>query len=133
MNDSVPIRRFAPLSLGEDTLPDEPAIFRFRQLPEKPQLAPHVFDTERALAEKSQAVAKGRRRCRRHHRCGAEFDDEYHADARGGGWAHHPQRRSKYQESFPSPRGCSTNGASIDLPYETARAARALLPEQGPE
>ena len=47
--DSESMRRFARVELGEDTVPDESTILRFRHLLEQHQLTRPIFDAVRAL------------------------------------------------------------------------------------
>ena len=56
--DSESMRRFARIDLGEDTVPDESTILRFRHLLEEHALPPRIFDTVRALLEDHQLLLK---------------------------------------------------------------------------
>ena len=47
--DSESMRRFARVELGEDTVPDESTILRFRHLLERHQLTVQIFDAVRTL------------------------------------------------------------------------------------
>ena len=59
--DSESMRRFARVELGEDTVPDESTILRFRHLLEEHDLAAQIFATVRALLE-STSCCSGRAR-----------------------------------------------------------------------
>jgi IS5 family transposase len=56
--DSESMRRFAGVELGEDTVPDETTILRFRHLLEKHGLTATMFDEIRALLEEKQLLLK---------------------------------------------------------------------------
>src|ERR1700710_2722654 len=58
--DSESMRRFAKVELGDDTIPDETTILRFRHLLERHQLTEAIFTEIRALlAEKHLWVKSG--------------------------------------------------------------------------
>jgi len=58
--DSESMRRFAGVELGEDTIPDETTILRFRHLLERHQLTEAIFQAIRALlAEKGILLKSG--------------------------------------------------------------------------
>ena len=54
--DSEPMRRFAHVELGEDTVPDASTILRFRHLLEQHQLTAQIFDADRALIEEQRLL-----------------------------------------------------------------------------
>jgi transposase, IS5 family len=56
--DSESMRRFARVELGEDTVPDESTILRFRHLLEQHDLAAQIFATVRALLEAHKLLLK---------------------------------------------------------------------------
>ncbi len=56
--DSESMRRFAQVDLGEDTVPDESTILRFRHLLEQHELTPNIFETVRALLEDQRLLLK---------------------------------------------------------------------------
>ena len=56
--DSESMRRFARVELGEDTVPDESTILRFRHLLEQHQLTLAIFDAVRALLEEQRLLLK---------------------------------------------------------------------------
>ena len=56
--DSESMRRFARVELGEDTVPDESTILRFRHLLEQHQLTEQIFDAVRALLEDQRLLLK---------------------------------------------------------------------------
>lgn len=56
--DSESMRRFAGIELGEDTVPDESTILRFRHLLEEHQLTKVIFQETRALLEEKGLLVK---------------------------------------------------------------------------
>ncbi|MDX2207202.1 MAG: IS5 family transposase [Gemmatimonadales bacterium] len=56
--DSETMRRFVGLELGEDTVPDESTILRFRHLLERHQLTAQIFDAVRDLLEERRLLLK---------------------------------------------------------------------------
>jgi transposase, IS5 family len=56
--DSESMRRFARVELGEDTVPNESTIHRFRHLLEQHALAAQIFATVRALLQAQQLLLK---------------------------------------------------------------------------
>jgi IS5 family transposase len=56
--DSESMRRFARVELGEDTVPDESTILRFRHLLEAHQLTAEMFAAVRALLEERRLLLK---------------------------------------------------------------------------
>jgi IS5 family transposase len=56
--DSESMRRFARVELGEDTVPDESTILRFRHLLEEHQLTAEMFATVRTLLEEKRLLLK---------------------------------------------------------------------------
>lgn len=56
--DIEPMRRFAGIELGEDTVPDETTILRFRHLLENHQLTEVLFAEVRALLEDRKLLVK---------------------------------------------------------------------------
>lgn len=56
--DSETMRRFVGLELGEDAIPDESTILRFRHLLERHQLTAQLFDAVRALLEERRLLLK---------------------------------------------------------------------------
>jgi len=56
--DIEPMRRFAGIELGEDTVPDETTILRFRHLLENHQLTEAIFAEVRALLEERKLLLK---------------------------------------------------------------------------
>jgi len=56
--DSESMRRFAGVELGEDTVPDESTILRFRHLLEEHDLAQAIFQEVRALLEERGLMLK---------------------------------------------------------------------------
>lgn len=56
--DSESIRRFVGVELGEDTVPDETTILRFRRLLEKHRLTEAIFSEVRALLEEKHLLLK---------------------------------------------------------------------------
>ena len=82
--DSESMRRFARVELGDDVVPDETTILRFRHLLEKHGLTAKIFEEIAGAAGREAAVAaRGNDRGRDDHR-GAELDEECHAGARPG-------------------------------------------------
>jgi hypothetical protein len=80
--DSESMRRFARVELGDEVVPDESTILRFRHLLERHGLTQAIFD--HWLAGRTAAVAAlGYHRGRNHHR-GAEFDQERECNSRPG-------------------------------------------------
>jgi IS5 family transposase len=57
--DSESMRRFARIELGDDTVPDESTILRFRHLLEQHQLTAQLFQTVQVLLERKQLLLKG--------------------------------------------------------------------------
>jgi IS5 family transposase len=53
--DSASMRRFARVELGDDVVPDESTILRFRHLLDRPGLTKAIFDTR--FAGRATAVA----------------------------------------------------------------------------
>lgn len=56
--DSESMRRFARVELGEDTVPDESTILRFRHLLEQHQLTVQIFEAVRALLTEQRLLLK---------------------------------------------------------------------------
>ena len=56
--DSESMRRFARVELGEDVIPDESTILRFRHLLEKHQLTEAIFETVRDLLEEHRLLLR---------------------------------------------------------------------------
>ena len=56
--DSESMRRFARIELGEDVVPDETTILRFRHFLEKPNLAEAIFREVRSLLEEKRSYLK---------------------------------------------------------------------------
>jgi IS5 family transposase len=56
--DSEAMRRFARVELGEDVIPDETTILRFRHLLEQHQLTAAIFTAIRALLEEKRLLLK---------------------------------------------------------------------------
>ncbi|MEP6835729.1 MAG: IS5 family transposase [Gemmatimonas sp.] len=56
--DSEAMRRFARVELGEDTVPDESTILRFRHLLEQHQLTAAMFDAVKALPTEKRLLLK---------------------------------------------------------------------------
>jgi IS5 family transposase len=56
--DSEAMRRFARVELGEDTVPDESTILRFRHLLEQHQLTAAMFDAVKALLTEKRLLLK---------------------------------------------------------------------------
>ncbi|MDZ4388469.1 MAG: transposase, partial [Gemmatimonadales bacterium] len=56
--DSETMRRFAMLELGEDAIPDESTILRFRHLLERHQLTAQIFDAVRDLLEENRSLLR---------------------------------------------------------------------------
>lgn len=56
--DSESIRRFVGVELGEDKVPDETTILRFRRLLEKHDLTEEIFNEVRALLEEKRLLLK---------------------------------------------------------------------------
>jgi transposase, IS5 family len=56
--DSESMRRFARVELGEDTVPDESTILRFRHLLEKHQLTAAIFESINALLESRRLLLR---------------------------------------------------------------------------
>jgi IS5 family transposase len=56
--DSESIRRFVGVELGEDTVPDETTILRFRHLLEKHDLTAAIFEEVRGLLEEKRLLLK---------------------------------------------------------------------------
>ena len=80
--DSESMRRFARVELGDDEVPDETTILRFRHLLEQHQLTQAIFDAvARPFGNAAAVAARGNHRRRDHHR-GAEFDQERRGGAR---------------------------------------------------
>ena len=70
------MRRFARVELGEDVVPDESTILRFRHLLEKHNLTEAVFEEVRdLLAERRLLLRGGNDRGCHDHRC-TELDEE---------------------------------------------------------
>jgi hypothetical protein len=82
--DSESMRRFARVELGDEVVPDESTILRFRHLLERQGLHPSDLRFDHWPAGRTAAVAAhGYHRGRNHHR-GAEFDQERECDSRPG-------------------------------------------------
>ena len=80
--DSESMRRFARVELGDEVVPDESTILRFRHLLEQHGLTQAIFDAIGGLAGRTAVVAAlGHHRGRDHHR-GAQFDQERECDSR---------------------------------------------------
>jgi transposase len=56
--DSETMRRFVRLELGDDAIPDESTILRFRHLLERHQLRAQIFDAVRDLLEERRLLLK---------------------------------------------------------------------------
>lgn len=56
--DSESVRRFVGVELGEDAVPDETTILRFRHLLERHQLTEQIFTTIRGLLEERRLLLK---------------------------------------------------------------------------
>jgi IS5 family transposase len=56
--DSESMRSFAPVKLGDDAVPDESTILRFRHLLERQQLAPRSCEIVRTLLETQKLLLK---------------------------------------------------------------------------
>jgi IS5 family transposase len=56
--DSASMRRFVGIELGEDTIPDESTILRFRHLLEEHDLTRAIFDEVRGLLEEKRLLLK---------------------------------------------------------------------------
>jgi len=56
--DSESLCRFARVDLGEDPVPDESTMLRFRHLLEQHNLTAQIFDTVRALLEDHQLLSQ---------------------------------------------------------------------------
>ena len=60
INDSESMRRFARVQLGDDTVPDESTILRFRHLLEREGLTEGIFEAVKdLLAEKRLTLRSG--------------------------------------------------------------------------
>ena len=80
--DSESMRRFARVELGDDVVPDESTILRFRHLLEQHGLTKEHLRRDCGPARRAAAVAaRGNHRGCDHHR-GAEFDQERERNAR---------------------------------------------------
>jgi hypothetical protein len=80
--DSEAMRRFVRVELGEEVVPDESTILRFRHLLEQHRLTATIFRCSAGAAGRAPAaVACGNHRRRDHHR-GAQFDQERECDPR---------------------------------------------------
>jgi hypothetical protein len=74
--DSESMRRFVGVELGDEVVPDETTILRFRHLLEKHGLTQAIFNSiTRAAGRTAVVAALGDHRGRDHHR-GAEFDQK---------------------------------------------------------
>ena len=80
--DSESMRRFARVELGDDVVPDETTILRFRHLLEEHRLTAAIFEAVKELLDGEAAAAEGGhdRGCDDHRR--AELDEERGAGAR---------------------------------------------------
>src|SRR5438445_7348408 len=76
--DSESMRRFARVELGDEVVPDESTILRFRHLLEQHGLTHGIFDAVADLLEARRLLLH---RGRDHHR-GAEFDQERECEPR---------------------------------------------------
>ena len=80
--DSESMRRFARVELGDDVVPDETTILRFRHLLEQHQLTSAIFDAIGGLLEARGLLLRcGDHRGCDHHR-GAQFHQKRHCDSR---------------------------------------------------
>ena len=80
--DSESMRRFARVELGDEVVPDESTILRFRHLLERARADPrHLRCGGGAVGRTAAVTALGHHRGRDHHR-GAEFDQERQCDSR---------------------------------------------------
>lgn len=57
--DAEAMRRFVRVELGEDTVPDESTILRFRHLLEQHQVTTAMFDTVKTLLTEKRRRLKG--------------------------------------------------------------------------
>lgn len=82
-NIAAPTRELARASseLGEDAVPDESTVLRFRHLPVAHQLTAQTFAAVRTLLIGEAADARGRDDCGCDDPRGAELDEERHGDA----------------------------------------------------
>ena len=80
--DSESMRRFARVELGDEVVPDESTILRFRHLLEQHGLTEAIFDSISGLAGRTAVVAALGNHCGRDHHRGAEFDQERQCDSR---------------------------------------------------
>ena len=80
--DSESMRRFARVELGDDVVPDETTILRFRHLLEKHRLTAAIFEAVKELLTAKRLLLQERddRRCDDHR--GAQLDEECGAGAR---------------------------------------------------
>src|SRR6202521_4734821 len=82
--DSESMRRFVRVELGDEVVPDETTILRFRHLLEQAWADPSDLQFDRRVAGRTAAVAAlGNHRGRDHHRS-AEFDQKRRCDPRPG-------------------------------------------------
>ena len=80
--DSEAMRRFARVELGQDTVPDETTILRFRHLLERHQLTEAIFRTVNDLLTERHLLLRGGTRPGRHDHRGVDIHEECHPDAR---------------------------------------------------
>jgi len=79
--DSESMRRFARVELGDEVVPDESTILRFRHLLEQHGLTHAIFDAVANLLEEQRLLLRSGTIVRDHHR-GAEFDQERECEPR---------------------------------------------------
>ena len=79
--DSESMRRFARVELGDDAVPDETTVLRFRHLLEQHDLTSAIFDAMGPARGARPFAARGDHRGCDHHR-GAQSDQKRQCDAR---------------------------------------------------
>jgi IS5 family transposase len=80
--DSESMRRFARVELGDEVVPDESTILRFRHLLEQHGLTHAIFDAVADLLEERRLLLRSGTIVERDHYRGAEFDQEREREPR---------------------------------------------------
>jgi IS5 family transposase len=80
--ESVSMRHFAGIDLGEEAVPDETTVCKFRHLLEKHNLAGALFGCVQVPLARQRCADQHRHHCGRHDHQRAFFDEEREAAAR---------------------------------------------------
>jgi transposase, IS5 family len=82
--DSESMRRFVRVELGDEVVPDETTILRFRHLLEQHGLTQAIFNSIAGLLEERRLLLRSGTIVERDHHRSAEFDQERRCDPRPG-------------------------------------------------